>query len=215
MPKNHHSVSKAIVFIHGLWMNGTDMLLLRHRFKKDGYITFQFKYKSTKKTPIENARILSEFINSIKFDEIHFVCHSLGGLVIRHYLNLYPIKHSGKIVMLGTPNKTSAVAESLIKLPLGKKILGKSTEQGLTGALPKWNSKKKLGIIAGQFPLASGMLSPVIKGPNDGTVSVEETQLDGASDHITLCLPHLGLLFSKRAFLQTKHFLEYSFFIHT
>ncbi|MFL2556194.1 MAG: hypothetical protein ACJ0Q4_05090 [Gammaproteobacteria bacterium] len=59
------------------------------------------------------------------------------------------------------------------------------------------------------------MLSPVIKGPNDGTVSVEETQLDGASDHITLCSPHLGLLFSKRAFLQTKHFLEYSFFIHT
>ena len=79
----------------------------------------------------------------------------------------------------------------------------------------KWNNNEKLGIIAGRIPFASGMFFSIIKSPNDGTVSVEETRLDGASDHITLYLPHLGLLFSKKAFLQAKHFLEHSSFIHS
>jgi hypothetical protein len=80
--------------------------------------------------------------------------------------------------------------------------------------LPKWKSKKKLGIIAGYFPLGSGLLFPIIEGQNDGTVSVEETRLNGSFDHIILQMTHLGLLFSKKVFTQTKHFLEYSSFMH-
>jgi pimeloyl-ACP methyl ester carboxylesterase len=208
-------VSSAIIFIHGLWMNGKDMYLLRYRFKKIGYKTFQFKYNSTKQTPVENAHLLSEYIDSVKHEKINFVCHSLGGIVLRHYLSLYSTNNIGNIIMLGTPNKTSAVARKIINLPLGKKLLGKSVENGLTGILPKWNNNEKLGIIAGRVPFASGMFFSIIKSPNDGTVSVEETRLDGASDHITLYLPHLGLLFSKKAFLQAKHFLEHSSFIHS
>ena len=207
-------MSSSIIFIHGLWMNGKDMSLLRYRFKKSGYTTFQFSYKSTQNTPLDNAHKLSEFISSIQSGKIHVVCHSLGGLVLRHYLNLYPAQNLGNIVMLGTPNKTSAVAQTLIKFSLGKILLGKSIENGLTGMLTKWKSKKKLGIIAGYFPLASGLLFPIIEGQNDGTVSVEETRLNGSFDHITLQTTHLGLLFSKKAFTQTKHFLEYSSFMH-
>ena len=115
--------------------------------------------------------------------------------------------------MLGTPNQTSIIARTLIKWSLGKKLLGKSIENGLTGKLPKWDKNLKLGIIAGRFPLASGLFLPIIKNTNDGTVSVEETRLDGSIDHITLYQTHLGLLFSKKVFLQTKHFLEHSCFI--
>ena len=194
-------------------MNGKDMSLLRYRFKKSGYKTFQFTYKSTKNSPMENAHKLAEFIHKIKAKKIHFVCHSLGGLVLRHYLNLYDMRKLGNVVMLGTPNKKSAIAETLIKCKLGKKLLGKSIENGLTGRLPRWNQKQKLGIIAGNFPLASGLLFPVVKGKNDGTVSIEETRLDGARDHVTLHLTHFGLLISKKAFSQTKHFLEYSSFM--
>ncbi len=57
-------MSSTIIFIHGLFMNGTDMSLLRYRFKKSGYNTFQFSYKSTQHTPLENAHKLSEFILS-------------------------------------------------------------------------------------------------------------------------------------------------------
>ncbi len=207
-------MSETIIFIHGLWMNGIDMSLLRYRFKKSGYNTFQFSYESTKNTPLENAHKLSEFINVIKSEKIHFVCHSMGGLVLRHYLNLNSVQKFGNTVMLGTPNRTSVIAQTLAEWSLGRKLLGKSLDNGLIGSPPKWNSRSKLGIIAGYFPLASGLLLPIIKGPNDGTVSVEETRLSGSLDHITLRLPHLGLLFSKDAFLETKHFIEHSCFMH-
>ena len=118
------------------------------------------------------------------------------------------------IVMLGTPNQTSIVAKTITKWMLGRKLLGMSVENGLTGILPPWDGKKKLGIIAGYFPVGSELVTPIIKNPNDGTVSIEETRLDGSKDHITLNCSHLGLLFSKKVFLQTKHFLEHSCFIH-
>ena len=208
-------MSSSILFIHGLFMNGMDMSLLRYRFKKSGYNTFQFSYKSTQHTPLENAHKLSEFICSIQSRKIHVVCHSLGGLVLRHYLNLYPAKNLGNIVMLGTPNETSIFAYKLLELKIGKKLLGKSIVNGLTGKLPKWDNKYKLGIIAGNFRLVYRLISPIIKSANDGIVSVEETKLDGSIDHITLKLSHtFGLLFSIKAFQQTKYFLEHSSFIH-
>jgi pimeloyl-ACP methyl ester carboxylesterase len=207
-------MSSSIIFIHGLFMNGTDMSLLRYRFRKSGYNTYQFSYKSTKNTPFQNAQKLSEFIDLVQSKKIHFVCHSLGGIVLRHYLSLYPTRELSNIVMLGTPNQTSVVAKTLIRWSLGKKLLGGSVENGLTGILPPWDNKQKLGIVAGYFPVGSELLSPIIKNPNDGTVSIEETRLRGSEDHITLRCSHLGLLFSKKAFLQTKHFLEHSSFIH-
>ena len=207
-------MSSSIIFIHGLFMNGTDMSLLRYRFKKNGYNTFQFSYKSTRYTPFQNAQKLSEFIELIQSKKIYFVCHSLGGIILRHYLSLYPSRNLSNIVMLGTPNQTSIVAKTLIRWSLGRKLLGGSVENGLTGILPPWDSKQKLGIVAGYFPVGSEILSPIIKNPNDGTVSIEETRLHGSEDHITLRCSHLGLLFSKKVFLQTKHFLENSSFIH-
>ena len=105
-------MSSSIIFIHGLFMNGTDMSLLRYRFKKNGYNTFQFSYKSTRYTPFQNAQKLSEFIELIQSKKIYFVCHSLGGIILRHYLSLYPARDLGNIVMLGTPNQTSIVAKT-------------------------------------------------------------------------------------------------------
>ena len=207
-------MSSCIIFIHGLFMNGTDMSLLRYRFKKNGYNTFQFSYKSTRYTPFQNAQKLSEFIELIQSKKIYFVCHSLGGIILRHYLSLYPARDLGNVVMLGTPNQISIIAKTLTRWSLGRKLLGRSVENGLTGILPPWDSKQKLGIIAGYFPVGSEILSPIIKNPNDGTVSIEETRLHGSEDHITLRCSHLGLLFSKKVFLQTKHFLENSSFIH-
>ena len=207
-------MSSCIIFIHGLFMNGTDMSLLRYRFKKNGYNTFQFSYKSTRYTPFQNAQKLSEFIELIQSKKIYFVCHSLGGIILRHYLSLYPARDLGNVVMLGTPNQISIVAKTLTRWSLGRKLLGGSVGNGLTGILPPWDSKQKLGIIAGYFPVGSEILSPIIKNPNDGTVSIEETRLHGSEDHITLRCSHLGLLFSKKVFLQTKHFLENSSFIH-
>jgi hypothetical protein len=195
-------------------MNGMDMSLLQHRFKNCGYATSRFQYKSIGDTPIVNANKLVDHIASINSDQIHFVCHSLGGLVLRHCLHLYPLEKPGKIVMLGAPNKTSRAAKELSNWPGGSFLLGKSTNDGLLGPLPKWTGKQSLGVIAGDLRFGMGLIIPNIPRPSDGTVSVEETRLEGMQDHITLHVSHFGLLLSKRAFLQTKHFIEHAQFQH-
>ena len=207
--------NETVIMIHGLWMNGMDMSLLEHRFKKDGYTTSRFHYKSVSDTPIDNARKLTDHINSITTDQVHFVCHSLGGLVLRQCLHLTPLDKPGKIVMLGTPNKTSHAAKEFSQWPGGSTLLGKSLKDGLLGPLPNWTGKQELGVIAGDLRLGMGLIIPNIPQPSDGTVAVEETRLEGKQDHITLHVSHFSLLFSKTTFIQSKHFIKHSSFIRT
>lgn len=191
-----------------------DMFLLEHRFKKSGYATSRFRYKSIGDTPLDNATKLAVHINSISTDHIHFVCHSLGGLVLRHCLHLTPLDKPGKIVMLGTPNQTSHAAKTLSHWPGGARLLGKSLKDGLLGPLPSWTGKQELGVIAGNLRLGMGLIIPNIPKPNDGTVAVEETRLDGMKDHIQLPVSHFGMLLSSKVFKQTTHFLSHGEFTH-
>ena len=196
-------------------MNGLDMLLMERRFRKAGYSTQRFKYNSIHHSPIENAQRLAKLIDSIKADQIHFICHSLGGLVLRQYFNEYALDQTGRIVMLGTPNNTSRAAKTLNSWPGGSMLLGKSIKDGLLGPLPDWDQKNQLGIIAGNLRLGMGLIIPDIPRPNDGTVSVVETRLDGMQDHITMPVSHFGLLLSNDVFKQCRYFIEHGRFKHT
>ena len=110
--------------------------------------------------------------------------------------------------MLGTPNQTSCAANTLRQWPGGGYLLGNSLENGLLGPLPEWDSNIPLGVIAGDFRFGMGLIIPGIPRPNDGTVSVEETKLEGMQDHLILHASHFGLLVSKSTFRQTLIFFE-------
>lgn len=201
-------MSEHIVLIHGLWMNGWDMGLLQYRFRRAGYATTRFKYDSTGYSPAENAGRLAILMNTLEAEHIHFICHSLGGLILRQYLARFPRARPGRTVMLGTPNNTSQAARIVASWPGGPRLLGKSTAQGLLGPLPAWPGGRALGVIAGALCLGAGMILTALPKPNDGAVAVAETRLAGMSDHITLPVSHAGLLLSKRVFRQTRHFIE-------
>jgi len=204
----------AIVLIHGLWLNGIDMRLLRQRLEKAGYDVYQFSYPSTGRTPEENADALWTFSQTIKAPEIHYVCHSLGGLVIRHYFSLYPNGEPGRTVTLGTPHVISSAASKLHSYRLGPLLLGKSVNEGLLGNVPPWDASRELGVIAGSLAVGFGRLIPGIPRPSDGTVSVAETRLTGMTDHIVLPVSHFGLLVSRAVVRQCLHFLANGRFIH-
>lgn len=203
-----------MILVHGLWMNGMDMGLLGWRLRDAGFMTSTFHYHALKSTPEENANLLHGHLQAINSPIVHYVCHSLGGLIVRHLLHHYPDCKPGRIVCLGTPHQASSAARFLSRTSPGRWLLGHSIEQGLMGGVPPWEHGRELGVIAGNLRLGMGLLLPGIPKPSDGTVAVQETMLEGMTDHIILPVSHTGLLLSTGVATQTIHFLQNGRFQH-
>ncbi|MGH8604050.1 MAG: esterase/lipase family protein, partial [Gammaproteobacteria bacterium] len=154
-------------------------------------------------------------VQELDAGEIHFVCHSLGGLVIRHYFSLFEDLRHGRIVTLGTPHQGSDVARYVSTSTLGRKLLGKSNRHGVSGDVPAWKGACELGSIAGTRSVGMGRVIADLSKPNDGTVAVAETHLQGVKDHIALPVSHLGMLASRQVVIQVLHFLQQGRFAHT
>lgn len=203
-----------MILVHGLWLNGLAMSMLKRRLEKAGFITRQLYYHGLQASPAENATALHTLSQNIDADVVHYVGHSLGGLVIRHLFHKHPDRKPGRIVCLGTPHQSSQAARTLYRYGPGRWLLGRSIEQGLLGDIPPWENTHELGVIAGNLRLGMGLVVPGIPKPSDGTVAVQETMLEGMTDHIIMPVSHFGMLFSSTVALQTLHFLKHGRFQH-
>jgi len=201
-------MKEAVVLVHGIWMNGAEMFRLRQRLTEAGYECHLFKYQSIKCSPEENAEHLYKFQHSINAPVVHFVCHSLGGLVLLHLFDKHIVEKKGRVVFLGVPVNGSEVARRLSSTMMTRWVVGKSIEHGLLGDRPVWKKWRDLGVISGDFPLGVGLVVGGPALPHDGTVSVEETYVGGATDYLTLNTTHLGLLYSEAVAIQVVTFLR-------
>ncbi|MGM0595115.1 MAG: esterase/lipase family protein [Pseudomonadota bacterium] len=206
-------MKEAIVLVHGLWMKGPEMFLLRRRFRRAGYKVHQFSYRSVARRLAENARRLDAFVQKVEGERVHFVAHSLGGLVVRRLFHDAPRQRPGRIVTLGSPHSGSYVANRLSRSNLIRKMLGCSLPP-LSGELHPWSAERELGSIAGSLSVGVGWLVRDLPRPNDGTVAVEETRLEGMSDHTVVRTSHMAMLFSARVANQSIHFLRHGRFDH-
>jgi pimeloyl-ACP methyl ester carboxylesterase len=196
------------VLVHGIWMSGLEMSLLQQRIRACGFDCHRFHYSSLKLTPAQSAAELHGFLQHLGTGTIHLVAHSLGGIVLLHLFSRFPQQQPGRVVMLGTPVRGSAVAGRLARGGVLRKVLGRSTEAGLLGDVPEWTGGRELGIIAGTQALGLGRLVGGLEQPSDGTVAVVETRLRGASAYLPLRVSHTGLLFSRRTAQATCRFLR-------
>lgn len=192
---------------------------LAHRLKRRGFNTYCYRYYSTKDDISSQAKGLMSYIDTIGVRRVHFVAHSLGGLVVRHFLYTYFDYPVGRLVTLGTPHLGSITAQYAKKFfPLS---LGKAFDNGLDGNCPPLAANIELGSIAGNrsFGLGQILLSRHNKisqqfCKHDGTVYVFETALPNAIDHIILPVSHTNMLISKEVAKQTAHFLKTGAFLH-
>jgi pimeloyl-ACP methyl ester carboxylesterase len=203
---------ETVILIHGIWTNGLDMCLLKNRLGRAGFYTRIFSYPSVRSSPSGNASDLQNFTERISSPVLHYVCHSLGGLIIRHLFHNYPEQRPGRVVTLGTPHNTSSAAKQLSQSGTGRFLLGHSIVGGLLGEVPPWCNSHEIGVIAGKLRLGLGMFVPGIPQPSDGTVAVAETRLDGMTDHIVLPVSHFGMLLSRQVVKQARHFLRHGCF---
>src|SRR6185437_8380124 len=180
------AMSVALVYVHGLWLGGGEAWWLRRRLARDLEAQESaFSYPSIAADVTTNAAALGAFLGATRADTLHLVGHSLGGLVI---LKLFeqgagPDLPPGRIVLLGPPLRGSRAARNLARLPFGKKILGRGIQEEALAVRDRcWSRRRELGVIAGDLGLGAGQLFGKLGAPSDGTVTVEETQIEGAAD---------------------------------
>lgn len=190
---------EAVVFVHGIWMTGREMGLLRRRVAACGYVAHVFRYPSITATPADNARRLADFLDSLDADMVHLVAHSLGGLVLCQLFHDFPDQRPGRVVMLGAPLRGSELARRLDRHHWSRWLLGRARAGGLLGDGPGWPRSRPLAMIAGnRGVLGMGLLVlGRIPRPNDGTVAVAETDVAAVTEHLTVPYGHFGMLFAR------------------
>jgi pimeloyl-ACP methyl ester carboxylesterase len=208
-----NQAKEAVIVVHGLWVNSMVMRLLGYRIRRCGFEALCFSYASVRATLEQNAARLARFAQALSANTVHWVGHSLGGVVILKMLEQRPDPRTGRIVLMGSPSSGSCAARAMAKTTAGRWMLGRSAPLAETkAALP---GKYELGVIAGCRGLGMGrLLLHALPQPNDGVVTVAETHVSGMKDHIVLRVSHSGMLVSSSAAKQVCAFLKAGGFIH-
>ncbi|MBV8806242.1 MAG: alpha/beta hydrolase [Sinobacteraceae bacterium] len=203
-------MGEEVVYVHGLWMSGGESLLLRRRLAREfGMEVHPFRYAAAGWSMGEITARLQRFVRDLSATRLHFVGHSLGGLVIYRFLEHYPEQPPGRVVFLGTPSVASRAAVQASHIRLVASLMGRPVADELLRPRDRrWQASRELGIIAGTQPLGVGQILAKFDEDCDGTIAVSETQLPGATDHITLPVSHLGMLVSARVARETGSFLQ-------
>jgi pimeloyl-ACP methyl ester carboxylesterase len=192
----HHG--EIVILVHGLWLHGVSMLFLKRELERAGYRVLLYSYPSLRLTLTENAARLARYCAAQDAARIHFVAHSLGGLVALRAADMLPADRLGRVVLLGPPFRDSFSGRRLQGWPLGPVILGRCMSQWLGESDHRCSGRCEIGVIAGTGRVGLGRLVvPDLAQPNDGVVSVEETRVPGMRDHVVLAVSHTVMLVSR------------------
>jgi triacylglycerol lipase len=210
-----------VILLHGLVRSPRTMEPMAKALREAGYKTTIVNYPSRKKNikTLTDDHLAPAVASCQKkgAKKIHFVTHSLGGILVRDYLSRRHLPELGRVVMLCPPNQGSEVVDKIGHWRTFKLVNGPAGGQLGTGATsaPKTLGPVTypLGIIAGDRSI-NPINSYMISGTDDGKVSIENTKLEGMTDHIVLHSTHPMIMRSTEAIQLTMRFLRHQSFTH-
>ena len=212
-PPNKHHAAEQVILLHGLGRQGSAMFLLQKRIREAGYKAHSIGYASLQEPPEVILEKVGEQIALFCKDDsrpVHFVAHSLGGLIVRAFLDQRPSINLGRVVLLGTPNQGSELVDIYGDSWLFK-VLGPTAHELGTdeGSFPNRIGPPyyPLGIIAGTSSF-NPMTEDRLPGPDDGVVSVKSTQIDGMTDFLLVDASHSMMRYNQTVARETIHFLK-------
>lgn len=214
---------KVVVVLHGLFRSRTSMSkLCEHLGEQGGYTVLNVGYASTQREVGSHAKALERIVDNLDgVDEISFIGHSMGNVVIRHYLGDlagHPPRTRPRFcrfVMLAPPNQGSHLAAVFANNVLFKEIVGDAGQE-LGHQWPELERRLatpdfEFGIIAGGKNNAKGY-NPLLAGDNDGTISIETTKLAGARDFVVVPVLHSFIMDNARVQQYVLRFLQRGYF---
>lgn len=217
---NLAQASECVVLLHGLMRSSTSMDKMQRELDAEGFVTANIDYPSRDHTVEELAGMaVGDGLAACRANEtvsdIHFVTHSLGGILVRQYLSENEVPELGRVVMLGPPNQGSAAVDELEGVPGFDWMngpAGRQLGQG-EGSVPLalGPADFELGVIAGNRTI-DPITSAVLENPDDGRVSVEDTKLEGMADFIVVDHSHAFMMRMRRTIELTITFLQHGNF---
>lgn len=206
----------CVVLLHGLARTSTSMNKMQRELESAGFLTANIDYPSREHTVEELADIaVTEGLEACRdakgVEKIHFVTHSLGGILVRQYLSTKEIAELGRVVMMGPPNQGSAAVDELIDVPGFDWLNGPAGRQLGKGQdsvpLKLGPADFELGVIAGNRTI-DPVTSAVLENPDDGRVSVDDTRLDGMADFVVVEHSHAFMMRMRQPIELTIEFLR-------
>ncbi|TDG14217.1 alpha/beta hydrolase [Seongchinamella unica] len=210
---------ECVVLLHGLFRSSAAMKPMEWYFQRSGYEVVNQGYDSI----AETIEVLAETAvggglaacHAQGFPRVHFVTHSLGGVLVRQYASVHSLAPETRVVMLGPPNQGSQVAAYYAGIDWLEVLRPVAIDQLAAGdqsmPLKLGPVDFQLGIIAGNLR-GSTLLPGFPDGPSDGTVSVAETVVPGMLDFLQMPVMHTFMIWNPLVWEQAEHFIRHGSF---
>lgn len=205
---------EQVVLLHGMWRDANAMKQIEHFFIDNGYKVSSLSYPSNDhdvETLVEN--FLHPQIQEIQANhqgKIHFVTHSMGGILVRYYLKNYEID-VGRVVMIAPPNHGSELTDVFEDSKWVTNLTGPAGSQ-LSTAEDSWVNRLgavdfELGVVAGNYN-TNWITAWLLPGQDDGVVTIENTKVEGMKDFLVVPEKHYKMRRAKIVMQQAAYFLK-------
>jgi pimeloyl-ACP methyl ester carboxylesterase len=219
VPTAHAQPAECVVLLHGLARTSGSMEPLARALVGSGFAVVNQGYPS-RSAPVgqlADHAVPAALKQCPEGGLVHFVTHSMGGILVRDYLSRYPLGRLGRVVMLGPPNRGSQIVDKLRGVP-GYRLLNGPAGQQLgtdSASVPMQLPPVvyPVGVIAGTRTF-SPLGSLLLPGTDDGRVTVARTRVDGMADHVVLPVTHTFMMRDEEVLRQTLAFLRTGAFAH-
>ena len=216
---NLYNAQDKVVLLHGMYRDSIAMQPVEQFLSAQGYEVTSISYPSTAfniQTLVKEH--LEPVVKNLKTEgnqKIHFVTHSMGGILVRYYLKHHPLEQLGKVVMIAPPNHGTELAE-LFMDSTWIDTKSNPAKLQLSAQDDSWVNQLgpvnfELGIIAGNDN-SNWITDWLLQGDDDGVVSVESTKVDNMQDFIIVPEKHFRLRGNRSVLQQAAYFLKYANF---
>ena len=211
---------ECVILLHGLARTRLSMQRMEHMLERNGYTVVNVDYPSRDHSievlaPMAIRDGLDRCNKNAGTSTVHFVTHSLGGILVRVYLANNVIANLGRVVMLAPPNQGSRAVDEMVRIPGFDWLNGPAGY--LLGKGPE-SVPLRLGAANFDFAVIAGdrsidpITSAVLPDPDDGRVSVSDTRLEGMQDFVVVPVSHALIMQDRQVFRLVKNFLNHGSF---